>query len=138
MRTEWLLGLMGLAGVGACGPEEPPDVACERQPPYRLEVTAFGGALPGSTVVHVKHGGGEVDYALADPPTESELVFCDPAPAAGRGVAALDCDLWTQGAVTILVEAGGYVPAEVRAALEWEAGCVVTQKIEVELVPAMD
>ena len=134
VRIGWLLGLIGLVGVG-CGPDEPDDVACERQPPYQLAVTAAGGTLPGSTVVHVKHGGGEVDYAISDPPTESDLVFCDSTANSAHDVASLHCDLWTQGAITITVEADGYEPVEQQVSLEKEEGCVVTLDVELELVP---
>jgi hypothetical protein len=133
MRIGWLLGLVGLVGIG-CGPEDPDDVACERQPPYRLAVMAADGALPSSTVVRIKHGGGEVEYALSDPPTESDLVFCEPSEA-GHETVALRCDLWTQGAVTIIVEADGYERVEEQASLDWEGDCVVTLDVEVELSP---
>ncbi len=132
-RIGPLLGMLGLClGAAACGPDDPEDVACQRQPPYRLAVTAAEGALPRSTVVHVRHGGGELDYPLANPPSTSDLMFCDePADPA----MSLNCDVWTQGAATFLVEADGYEPVEEQVALERDGACVITHDVAVELLP---
>ena len=130
--------LAGMAFGVACGPNNPDEVVCDRQPPYRLAVTCAEGALPPSTEVHIEHGGGEVDYRLYDPPAESDLVFCSPEPADGQEVESLSCDLWTQGAVTITVTAHGYEPLEEEVALEKENGCVVTQSVTMVLVKPVE
>jgi hypothetical protein len=132
-----LIGLV-LSFAGACAADDPDDVVCERQAPYRLMVTAEAGALPVSTVVHIKHGGGQVDYPIADPPAQSELVFCERDPVEGPDIVELSCVLWMQGAASITIEADGYDPVEERVALDKVDGCIVTQDVALQLVLPVD
>jgi hypothetical protein len=74
--------------------------------------------------LRVRYGGGTENYVLRQPSPRPDVVFCaelapadagtptevpDAAlPTPGAPIEALLCELWTQGAATLTVEASGY------------------------------
>lgn len=115
--------LLGACGLLACSSSPPADCP-KAQAAFHVAITAADGPLPQDTALSVTYGGVTEDYALASPPTQPEVVYCTRllgdagAPDAGADAAtpdggalvvdSLSCDLWTQAAATIQVEASGY------------------------------
>ncbi len=112
--------LLSACGLLACS-STPPDDCPKAQPAFHVTLTASDGPLPADTTLRVTYGGQSEEYALLSPPAQPAVVYCTPqyaddadaaadadADAGTRDVVALSCDLWTQAAATIEVQAADY------------------------------
>lgn len=90
-------------------------------------------------MLRVKYGGGFEEYRLSDPVHTQEVVFCQhrldggvPAEA-GVPVDELYCEMWTQGAATVTVQATGYPDIEQEIEAEAEDRCIKTVDVSLRL-----
>lgn len=99
------------------------------------------GPLPVQTAITVAHGGGSEEYRL-DAMMETEILFCEPMyetpdasadAGASQPVRGVSCELWTQGATAVTVDAPGYPLLEKELAVETEQGCIQTVPVEMLL-----
>jgi hypothetical protein len=120
--------------------EDPPSEDCPARAAFHVVVRAAQGPLPTQTAISIDHGGGSEVFRL-DVAMETEILLCEPmyadAGAADAGkseVLSLACDLWTQGATDVTVNAPGYPLLERALAVETaDDGCIQTQEIELLL-----
>lgn len=99
--------------LNGCTQEPTYDGCYGEHPAFVVTIRSNEGPLPPDTRLHVKYGSGEERYSLREPNAPANVIFCatiagDGAPDAGGAVQALVCELWTQGAAQITVEASGY------------------------------
>lgn len=117
-----------LAAVACSEQQAPPSDTCPGpRPAFSLHVErADGELLPADTTLTVSYGGSAQErFALDDPPTAPQVVFCRVVPEgaaldggvvdlasldAGTHIKALVCELWTDGAANVSVEASGLAP----------------------------
>jgi hypothetical protein len=124
------------AGAGGCtrGPEY--DGCYTEHPAFLVRISAGGQNLPADTRLRVEYGGTSVEERLVlEPAAAPDVVFCTAVPLAGGTddgdatigeggegeagaprrppvVATVLCELWTQGAATVTVQANGYRPVQ--------------------------
>jgi len=116
------------------------------------------GPLPEDLIVRIEYGGGEEEYVLADPGTEQEALFCDPADregnvidagapapngaggAGGEGgapsvgpVEALFCRIWSFGPARIEVETVAYPMVEPLDLTHERDVCTGKAELELEM-----
>ena len=150
MRFLLAASVFALA-LPSCASDSPRPRVCAPQPAFRLTVRAEGSAaLPETTLITVKAGGGVETYVPAKPAACPSMVFCkaeragdtdagalppsdagcDDAGAEGPDAGALDvvaitCVLWTDGAAEVRVEATGFTTDVVQLqAMNDECGTV--------------
>lgn len=109
-----------LGGLG-CGDDRAPQ-PCPKVPDFGVSVTSVTGTLPINTKVEVTFGGGLRETYSPFIKRQPTVLFCDPFPdgSGGEGGAAggaggappnfgeiqrIDCNLWTHGPATVLIEA---------------------------------
>jgi hypothetical protein len=108
-------------GTSACSSSTPE--TCE--PPnahatFRMTVKAPSGPLPDKVIITIKYGGsGEEIYDARFPNITPQVVFCKQEREGGveqdasqPDMEAIVCDLWTDGAATVKIEAEGYADLE--------------------------
>jgi hypothetical protein len=128
----WFLGLAALSGVAAgsvgCGDRsgDPPRSCSAPRPAFSLTIRPAKAtdALPASTRLKVTFGSGEEEIDLSNPPIAPQAVFCsvdvhdddqglvDAGAAPDRPLDSVRCQLWTDGAAMVHVEADGFAPAD--------------------------
>lgn len=123
LTHKCLLAACLLGWLLACSPSNDPPLTCPGpRPAFQLKVQTFDGRpLPPQTRLVVEYGGsGEESFQLGAPNGSPQVVFCQPSQqgaagasgAAGAGgaspLAELRCDLWTDGAANVIVEAEGF------------------------------
>lgn len=126
-------------GISACAEEEPKE-DCPARAAFHVVVRARSGPVPTQTAITVDHGGGSEEFRL-DVPMKTEILFCKPmydgddgGPDAGKiDVESVTCDLWTQGATDVTVEAPGYPLLERELEVETDDGCIQTVNVELLL-----
>jgi hypothetical protein len=151
-----------LASASGCARDPEYDGCYVEHPAFLLHISAQGGPLPEGTHLRVKYGAGVEDYILRNPAESPDVIFCtavnpdaelaeagepseaglDAADEVGAGhstsgdaqapIEALLCELWTQGAATVTVDADGY-PRLVKALTAKRDGCGI-ETVERELV----
>jgi hypothetical protein len=118
------------AAIGTACSSSSPASTCP--PPYshatfRLTVEADSAPLPHNVVITVKYGSGEEVYDAEHPNQSPQVVFCGQVQADGGAIdedasdqdasqpsaaGAIVCDLWTDGAATVMVTAPGYADTQ--------------------------
>lgn len=126
-----LLTLSSAASGCSRAPEY--DGCFTEHPAFLVRITAGGRPLPSDTRIRVQYGGSSAEErVLLEPAAAPDVIFCttvDPLAeeldasieassntngstteldAASSQVTAVLCELWTQGAATITVQATGY------------------------------
>jgi hypothetical protein len=81
-----------------------------------LVVDAADGYVPGDVRIHVRSGSGEEEFDAKAVGVSPKVVFCEVERAAGDGgeqgpIEFVTCDLWTDGAAMVRVNAQGYPEA---------------------------
>jgi len=132
--------------AAACEPEATHDCPGPR-PAFRLQIRAESGqSLPGDMIVRVRYGGnGEESFRADAPSPQPQVLFCGAlggaAGAAGAGSAAgatlegLACELWTDGAADVTIEASGFEAYEEPLAATTDRCGVQTTLKEILLTP---
>jgi len=132
----------GAGGEGGC-PFRPPE------PQFDLEIRAEDGPLPKDTRVSAEWSAGvEPPFVLSDPATwktldDSVNLVCHinrdmPPP---DDLSVLACELWTAGAVNLLIEGSGYVPHEetLKPVFDESCGRPIPMDLSITLLrPAQD
>jgi hypothetical protein len=140
IRARRCLAAIGLAvSIGGCE-EDPVDCPGNRAS-FRVLVFAEEEPLPTDTIVRVKYGAGLEEYRL-DQPTQSKTMFCELAMRdggllqadAGPPVEALLCELWTGGAATVTVTAGGYPDIEQELDAKADECGITTKDVSIRLL----
>ncbi|MEN9580510.1 MAG: hypothetical protein RJA70_3519 [Pseudomonadota bacterium] len=131
---------VGCLSVLSCSPQPNEGNPCPRDvAAFRVELTGPTGELPPETELAVTFGGAGVErYSVERGNRSNKTVCCVPAhPSVGklphvscdgdstrgaalsakdagtdRGVAAIHCELWTDGAAQLEVQAAGHAPFE--------------------------
>ncbi len=131
--SSWVVAL----ALSACSTDPRPE--CPLKPAFQLSLSASEGPLPPDTVLRVKYGGGLEEYRLNDLVHTQEVVFCQhrldgglPAEA-GVPVDELYCEMWTQGAATVTVEATGYPDLEQKIEAQAKDRCILTVDVSLRL-----
>jgi hypothetical protein len=114
----------GMTCLWACSSSaDDPDSCGPPHPTFRLVVEAQDEFIPEDIRIRVRSGGGEEEFNAAEKEASPKVVFCELVHEQGDGeqvgpIASVQCDLWTDGAATVWVNAHGYV--EVMKDLEAE------------------
>ncbi len=110
-------------GLAIAGCSSPPSTHCTPVPAFHLTVgTADELPLPGTTTVQIRYGGqSEETFRLDAPASSPQALFChgmggagaagaggSGGGASGQGADRIECELWTDGAAQVIVEAPGY------------------------------
>ncbi len=156
------LSALGLSALGCSEDHSPVKQPCPRDvPAFRVQLVAPGGNIPANTKLQVTFGGsGREHYSVERGNGDNKTVCCRPGevlsgdyPAvkcddsggsgseAGAGVAAIHCEMWTDGAAEVEVEADGYSLLEETLTAELSddeqlEGCsmLTTKDVEISLL----
>jgi hypothetical protein len=119
-----VVALVATIVVAACSTKNNQQCAApSSHPAFHLTVRAPGGKpLPAQLVLTIKYGSGEEIYDAEHPNQTPQVVFCKQVQEGGspEGGAAdasnnaeeIVCDLWTDGAANVKIEAEGYPKME--------------------------
>jgi hypothetical protein len=145
LLPAWLLA--ALVPLTSCS-QDPKYTGCRpERPAFLVRISAPTHSLPADTRLLVEYGAGEEEYRLDSPPERPDVVFCtllSPEPdagsmievEAGAAVQELLCELWTQGAATLIVRATGYPTQELTLRADRDECGIVTVDYAVVLQAA--
>ncbi|MFW5739546.1 MAG: hypothetical protein ACOC1F_04195 [Myxococcota bacterium] len=141
LASAW--GFAVLTAVACSSPAPKHDSCGPAHATFRLYVDADEGRVPADVQIHVRYGSGEESFDARDPDAALKVVFCElereGEPDAGPDTAGADpeagairqvvCDLWTDGAATVRVEANGYpeVTRDLEAERDDRCGLLLTE-----------
>lgn len=152
--------MLGCAVVLGCSEDSVLSEPCPRDvPAFRVQFVAPDGSLPTETTLTVMFGGAGVEsYSVEEGNEDNRTLCCRPgdvldddfpsvscdesglSESDGGLAAAIHCEMWTDGAATVEVEAPGYAPLEETLVAELdededleECSMLITREVEVVL-----
>lgn len=123
--------------LSACSAQNSPPDCPGPHPAFRLQISSEGGQeLPMNTTLTIKYGGnGEESFRLGAPHSPQAL-FCSIVSTEDHpGTSSFTCELWTDGAAQVKVEAGGFQAYEKQLSAATDECGIVTTLMEIQLKP---